>query len=459
MYELDFEKPVWVHFIGIGGISMSGLAEVLLQRGFRVTGSDAKRSDLTRRLEEDGAEVAIGQRAANIRDGIDVVVFTAAVHPENPEYQAAVQRGIPMLTRAELLGQMMRNYSTAIAVAGTHGKTTTTAMVSEILMAGGCDPTISVGGMLDSIGGNIRVGESGYFVVEACEYTNSFLSFYPTIGVILNIREDHLDFFKDIQDIRQSFRLFAERIPAEGLLIIDSAVEDLDEITKGLPCRVVTVGDRPEDDYTAADIVYDSLGRASFTVREKGGEAAQISLNVPGAHNVRNALAAVAAGRELSLTMGVIRQGLGRFAGTHRRFEKKGELGGITIVDDYAHHPDEIRATLETARQCEVSRVVCVFQPHTYTRTKALMEEFADALTLADVVVLAEIYAARETDTLGISSRDLRDRIAQRGTEAYYFPSFDEIENFLLENSVNGDLLITMGAGDIVKVGENLLGL
>ncbi len=458
MYQIDFNQPIRIHFIGIGGISMSGLAEVLLTRGFQVSGSDMARSPLTEKLKADGARIFYGQRAANIVDGIQAVVYTAAVHPDNEEFAAAAAKGLPMLSRAELLGQMMRNYPTAVAVAGTHGKTTTTSMITEILLAGECDPTISVGGMLDSIGGNIRVGHSQYFVTEACEYTNSFLSFYPTVGVILNVREDHLDFFKDLEDIRHSFRLFAERIPAGGLLIINSAIPDYQDLTEGLFCQVKTVGQRETDDYQMLSISYSAHAHPTFTWREKSGEETQVTLEVPGEHNVWNALAAVAVGRELGLPAFVICRGLENFAGTRRRFEHKGDLGGITIVDDYAHHPDEIRATLQAARQYDAKRIICVFQPHTYTRTKVLMEEFADALSLADVVVLAEIYPARETDNLGISSRNLAERLQDRGREVYYFPSFDEIENFLLQFAVNGDLLITMGAGDIVMVGEKLLG-
>ena len=458
MYQIDFQQPIWIHFIGIGGISMSGLAEVLLKRGFRVSGSDMQKSPLTEKLKADGAQIFYGQRAANIVEGIQAVVYTAAVHPDNEEFAAAAAKGLPMLTRAELLGQMMRNYPTAVAVAGTHGKTTTTSMITEILLAGECDPTISVGGMLDSIGGNIRVVHSEYFVTEACEYTNSFLSFYPTVGVILNVREDHLDFFKDLEDIRHSFRLFAERIPAGGLLVLSSDIPDFQELTQGLPCRVVTVGQRDTDDYQMRDISYNEHAHPSFTWREKDGSEARVTLEVPGEHNVWNALAAAAVARELGLPVSVICRGLQNFAGTHRRFEHKGDLGGIRIVDDYAHHPDEIQATLLAARKCRANRILCVFQPHTYTRTKALMDEFAEALSLADVVVLAEIYPARETDTLGISSRDLAEKLKARGREVYYFPSFDQIENFLLQFAMNGDLLITMGAGDIVLVGERLLG-
>ena len=458
MYQIDFHTPLAVHFIGIGGISMSGLAEILLEEGFHISGSDAKESALTDALEKKGARIYYGQRASNISDSTDVVVYTAAIHPDNPEFARAKELGIPMLTRAELLGQIMRNYDTPIAVAGTHGKTTTTSMLSHILLKGDCDPTISVGGILPAIGGNIRVGQSETFLTEACEYTNSFLSFFPKISIILNMDADHLDFFKDIDDIRRSFRRFAELLPADGTLIINADTPEYQSITEGLPCQVITYGLENNADYTASDITYDEFGHASFNVRYKGSDLGRCSLKVPGSHNVSNALSAVAAGRLLNLSWEVIAEGLLSFTGTDRRFQYKGTVGGVTIIDDYAHHPTEIEATLKAAANYPHRKVWCVFQPHTYTRTKALLPEFAQALTLADHVVLADIYAARETDTLGISSEDLADRIRELGTPCEYFPTFDEIENFLLKNCTQGDLLITMGAGDVVNIGEQLLG-
>ncbi len=458
MYQIDFHTPLAVHFIGIGGISMSGLAEILLEEGFHISGSDAKESALTDALEKKGARIYYGQRASNISDSTDVVVYTAAIHPDNPEFARAKELGIPMLTRAELLGQIMRNYDTPIAVAGTHGKTTTTSMLSHILLKGDCDPTISVGGILPAIGGNIRVGQSETFLTEACEYTNSFLSFFPKISIILNMDADHLDFFKDIDDIRRSFRRFAELLPADGTLIINADTPEYQSITEGLSCQVITYGLENNADYTASDITYDEFGHASFNVRYKGSDLGRCSLKVPGSHNVSNALSAVAAGRLLNLPWEVIAEGLLSFTGTDRRFQYKGTVGGVTIIDDYAHHPTEIEATLKAAANYPHRKVWCVFQPHTYTRTKALLPEFAQALTLADHVVLADIYAARETDTLGISSEDLADRIRELGTLCEYFPTFDEIENFLLENCTQGDLLITMGAGDVVNIGEQLLG-
>lgn len=459
MYQIDFENPAAIHFIGIGGISMSGLAEILMNEGFKVSGSDSKKSELTESLAAKGAGVFYGQRAFNIPDGVDVVVYTAAVHSDNPELMAAQERGIPILTRAELLGQIMKNYKYAIGIAGTHGKTTTTSMVTEILLTSESDPTVSVGGILKSIGGNIRVGGSELFVTEACEYTNSFLSFFPTMEVILNIEEDHLDFFEDIEDIRRSFRLFAEKLPEDGLLVISRDIECWEKIADGLSCRVTTCGSGPSSDYSAANIVYNQLAKPSFDLIIRGEKADCITLGVPGEHNVHNALAAIALCRELEIPMEHIKAGLQKFNGTNRRFEKKGELGGVTIVDDYAHHPKEIEATLSAARNYPHHRIWCVFQPHTYTRTKAFLDQFAEALSMADVVVLADIYASRESDTLGVSSADIAEKIEELGTEVHYIPSFDEIETFILENCVHGDLLITMGAGDIVKVGEKLLGI
>lgn len=458
MYQIDFKKPCHIHFIGIGGISMSGLAEILMDEGFTVSGSDAKESELTRHLEAKGAHVMYGQRKENIMDGIEAAVYTAAIHPDNPEYMEACSRGIPMLSRAELLGQMMKNYRQSLGVSGTHGKTTTTSMITEILLAADRNPTISVGGILNSIGGNIRVGGPELFVTEACEYTNSFLSFFPTMEIILNIEEDHLDFFKDLEDIRNSFRMYAERLPEDGLLIINGTIERLEEFTDGLKCRVITFGGE-NGDLRAIRVGHDEFARAEFDVICNGEELGHIVLGVAGDHNVSNALGAIAACLELGVSFEKIREGLKKFTGTNRRFEKKGEIGGVTVIDDYAHHPSEIRATLAAARNYPHRKIWCVFQPHTYTRTKAFMDDFAQALSLADEVILADIYAARETDTLGVSSGDLAEKIEKLGTRAVYLPSFDEIETFILENCVHGDLLITMGAGDVVKVGEKLLGL
>lgn len=457
MYQINFSKPVHIHFIGIGGISMSGLAEILLKEGFTVSGSDSKESPLTDRLEGLGARVFYGQRASNIIPGIDAVVYTAAIHEDNEEFKAAADAGLPMLSRAELLGQLMKNYETPIAVSGTHGKTTTTSMLSHILLAGDLDPTISVGGILKAIGGNIRVGDSGLFVTEACEYTNSFLHFFPKIGIILNIDADHLDFFKDLDDIRCSFRKFAELLPEDGALIINADIPDLDAFTEGLKCKVIRYGNDSSLDYSATNILHDNVGDASFDLVKSGIFMDRISLSVNGDHNVSNALAAIAACDILDVPVETIKQGLKAFTGTKRRFEYKGEINGITVIDDYAHHPTEIRAALEAARHYPHQEIWCVFQPHTYTRTKALFADFVSALSTTDHVILADIYAARETDTLGISSGDIASALKEQGCDAYYFSSFEEIESFCLRQCKKGDLLITMGAGDVVNIGEALL--
>ncbi len=456
-YQIDFHKPVHVYFIGIGGISMSGLAEILLKEGFTISGSDARESALTIHLEKAGAKVFYGQTADHITEDIDVVVYTAAIHDDNPEFVAAKAANLPMLARAELLGQIMRNYPTAIAVAGTHGKTTTTSMLSTILLKAKKDPTITVGGILPQIGGNIRVGHSDTFLTEACEYTNSFLSFYPTVGIILNIEADHMDFFKNLQEIRTSFHRFAALLPEDGLLVLDSAIEHSEEITKDIRARVITCGLTGNEDYTAKDITYNEKGCASFTLCHKGNALGIVSLLVPGIHNVSNALSALSASLELGIDFEKAVLGLLDFQGTERRFQYKGMVNGITIIDDYAHHPTEITATLKAALHYPHRDIWCVFQPHTYTRTQAFLTDFAKALSLADHVVLTDIYAAREINTIGITSLALKEELEKLGKQCDYFSSFDEIEKFLLKKCMHGDLLITMGAGDVLNIGENLL--
>ncbi len=467
MFEFDLNKPASVYFIGIGGISMSGLAELLKTRGFTVSGSDRSASDITDHLNEIGIPVAIGQRAENITDGIDCAVYTAAVHADNPEYIACNERGIPLIDRAELLGRVSLAYPVSIGVSGTHGKTTTTSMIAMMLLQAGMDPTVSLGGKLDAIGGNIRIGNSDRFLFEACEYTNSFLKFFPTDICILNIDEDHLDFFKDINDIRHSFRLFAERLPDDGRLIINGELPDLEAFLSGLRCEIVTYGicrdgQTPADmpyTYAATNITIDGYGHPSYDLYIRGKYADRITLSVPGVHNVSNSLAAIAEGVFRGISMEDMKKALLIFTGTARRFELKGVREGVTVVDDYAHHPTEIHATLTAAQSYPHRSVWCVFQPHTYTRAKLLRKQFVRELALADKIVMADIYAAREIDDGTISSADLRDDLIAMGKEAYYFPSFDEITRFLIKNCVNGDLLITMGAGDIVTVGESYLKL
>jgi len=438
---------------------MSGLAEILHDAGFRVSGSDWKESDITKSLEAKGITVYYGESSDHVTDDIDCAVLTAAVRESNLEFQAIRAKNIPYLSRAELLGQIMRNYDCPIAVSGTHGKTTTTSMITDILMAANTDPTVSVGGILETIGGNIRVGGSEYFVTEACEYTNSFLSFFPKISVILNVEEDHLDFFKDLEDIRNSFHTFAGLLPEDGLLIINGDIDNCAELTKDLSCKVIRFGSKPDCDYILGEVSYPVPGRIHAQIQVPDGTDFTLQLAVPGVHNLYNAMAAVVLSDYLKLPRETALQALRIFTGSKRRFELKGHLGAITVIDDYAHHPTEITATLTAAANYPHDALWCVFQPHTFTRTKAFLDEFAKALSLADHVVLAAIYPARETDDLGISSADLEQKIRELGTDVHYFPTFDAIENFLLENLIHKDMVITMGAGDIVKVGEKLLGI
>ena len=459
MYQLDFSKPIHVHFIGIGGISMSGLAEILLKEKFKISGSDAKSSDIIDNLISMGAIVNIGQTAENITDGIDLVVYTAAVHEDNPEYAECVRRNIPMLTRAQLLGQIMNNYKYSIAVSGTHGKTTTTSMLSQIFMEADTNPTISVGGMLDSIGGNVRVGQSEYFVTEACEYTNSYHALFPYISIILNVDADHLDFFSGIDEIIESFHTFAANLPDNGHLIINGDMECLDRVTRKLSCNIITFGMNESNTYYPADIEADDKGHMNYTLMVKGEVRERIHLNIGGTHNVTNSLSAIAAADILGIDHEYVLAGLASFGGAHRRFELKGTLGNVTVIDDYAHHPTEIKATLTTAAHTPHHELWVVFQPHTYTRTKALFEEFADALKGFDHVIIVDIYAAREKDTGLVHAKDLADRIKELGTDARYFSTFAAVENYLLKNCKKNDLLITMGAGDVYLIGEEMLGM
>lgn len=457
MYEISLNNPKNVFFCGIGGISMSGLAEVLLDAGFNVSGSDKTKSQLTDNLERHGAKIYIGQEKENITDEIDVFVYTAAIHEDHPEFVEAMDKNIPMLSRAELLGQIMKNYKLPIAVSGTHGKTTVTSMISEILMDAKMDPTLSIGGILDAIGGNIRIGHSDLFVTEACEYTNSFLNFHPKATLILNVEEDHLDFFKDINDIRSSFHKFALLTPEDGVVIIGGDIPEVDTVLKDVRSSVVTFGKDQKSDYYPTNIFVDEEGYTHFEVNSPYFSKEEFMLGIPGNHNVLNALASIALGDFIEVDRKVMKASLKEFGGAKRRFEKKGCVNGIEIIDDYAHHPSEIEATLKAASGYPHKKLWVAFQPHTYTRTNAFLKDFAKALSLADGVILADIYAAREKNTIGISSKDLLLEIEKLGTEGYYFPTFEEIEKFILKSCAPGDLLITMGAGNIVNVGEDLL--
>ena len=457
MYNIDFNTPVHIHFIGIGGISMSGLADILFSKGFTISGSDMNESPLTTNLRNKGMTINIGQCANNITDDIDVVVYTAAIHPDNPEYAAAVAKELPMLSRAELLGEIMSNYPTSIGVSGTHGKTTTTSMITDVMLKANLDPTVSVGGILPSINGNIRIGSSDKFITEACEYTNSFLSFAPTIEVILNIEEDHLDFFKDINDIRNSFRKFAMLLPENGLLVINGDIENVKEIYEGLPCKVITVGSQKSCDYYASDISHDDNGCYSYTLMRNGNAVTKVTLGVTGIHNVYNSLATFAVADAMNVPSDVTVNALLTFGGANRRFQRKGVINDFTVIDDYAHHPTEIESTLKVASECRHNRIICIFQPHTYTRTNAFLTEFAKVLSKADQLILTDIYAAREQNTIGISSMDLKREIEKYNTPCIYEPDFDEVVKIVKSIAQKDDIVITMGAGNVFEIGERIL--
>ncbi len=446
-----------VFFIGIGGISMSGLAEILLNLGYTISGSDIKSSDITTKLENKGIKIYIGHSEENIHD-LDLVVYTAAVKGDNPELVKARRLGIQTIERATLLGEVMKSYPYSVAISGTHGKTTTTSMISMIMLESEADPTIHLGGELDAIGGNTRIGGNKYFITEACEYVESFLKFHPFLAVVLNIEADHLDYFKDIEHIKESFNKFVSLIPDNGYLV--ACTDDINVISllNKVSCNKITYAINSKDAMWTVDrIIFDESGFASFNVLKDKNMVATIKLKVPGLHNVENALAAIASCYTLGCDMEDIKRGLENFTGTHRRYEVKGIAEGIKVVDDYAHHPSEIIATLRAAKNGNYGKIWCVFQPHTYTRTKLLMNEFSEAFGYADTAIITDIYSAREIDTGEVHSRTLAERIKATGKDVLYIKDFDSIVKHLKLNASQGDLILTMGAGDIYKVGEMFL--
>lgn len=454
---LDQSEIKSIHFIGIGGISMSGLAEILLALGYNISGSDIKTSNITKKIEDMGAVIYPFHDSKNIQTP-DLVVYTAAVKENNPEIIRAKELNIPIIERATLLGQIMKKYPYSVAISGTHGKTTTTSMVTMIMLQEGCNPTVHIGGELDAIGGNTRIGGEKYFIAEACEYVESFLKFKPYLAVILNIDADHLDYFKDIEHIKEAFIKFASLVPPNGYVV--ACIDDANtlNILDKLSCNKVTYGLNSKNaKWTAKDIEFNEYGLASFKLVLDGEVLTTVQLSVPGIHNVNNALGACAACHTLGCSIESIKNGLNKFTGTHRRFELKGISGNVSVVDDYAHHPSEVMATLKAAKNCSHSKIWCVFQPHTYTRTKALLEEFSNSFEDAGTVILSDIYAAREQDKGEIHSSILAERINSKGKEALYINGFDNIVQYLQRNVSPGDLIITMGAGDIYKVGEMYL--
>lgn len=440
------------HLIGIGGVSMFPLAELLKVRGLVITGSDAHKSPNVEHLLEQGFHVTIGHFAENVQ-GADLVIRTAAVHDDNPEIQAARAAGIPVFERAQAWGAIMMDYRNAICISGTHGKTTTTSMCTYIAMAAHSDPTIMIGGNLPLLGAGYRVGHGDTIILESCEYCNSFLNFFPTVAVILNVEEDHLDFFKDLADIEHSFHAFADLVPQRGYIISNADDAGARDSVKGLQHPVFTfaVQDRTAD--CVADNVSFFDGCPVFDVVIHGEVYAHVELKIPGKHNILNTLAAASAAYVLGLPGEAVSRGLETFHGAGRRMEHKGTYHGAEVYDDYAHHPGELHALLTTARTMGYQRVICAFQPHTYSRTKALFSQFVEELKLPDVTVLAEIYAAREQNDIGISSQDLAREIPG----AIYCSSLEKVTDTLASLAQPGDLILTVGAGDIFRAGEKLL--
>jgi len=446
-----------IHFVGIGGIGMSGIAEVLLNLGYQVSGSDVKESEVTRRLAALGCEISYGHRKENVREA-DVVVLSSAVRKGNPEVEVAEQRLIPVIPRAEMLAELMR-MKVGIAIAGTHGKTTTTSLIATVLAAGGLDPTVVIGGRLNSIGSNARLGQGDFLVAEADESDGSFVKLMPTIAVVTNIDADHLDYYSSIDEIKEAFLIFLDKLPFFGLAVLCLDHPNVQSLIPRLKKRFTTYGLTTQADYQAKEIVFDEFS-TTFDVLHQRKEVGRLRLQMPGLHNVYNALATVATAFEFDIPFEVIQESLGDFKGIQRRFQIKGEKKGILVVDDYGHHPVEIMATLKAARSGWKRRVVAVFQPHRYSRTQALFKEFLSAFYDADVLVLTDIYPAGEDRIEGVEAKNLFEGIREYGhRDVAYIPNKREIAEHLLRIVKPGDLVMTLGAGDITQISDELLNL
>ena len=447
--------------MGIGGIGMSGIAEVLLNLGYKVSGSDLKASPITQRLASMGAITFEGHRAENLA-GAEVVVTSSAIGRDNPEVAAALLDHIPVIPRAEMLAELMR-LKYGIAVAGMHGKTTTTSMLAIVLAAGGLDPTVVIGGRVDAIGSNARVGKSEYFVAEADESDRSFLKLWPILAVVTNIDREHMDCYRDMADVERTFVEFLDHVPFYGMVVACNDNDDLRRLLPAVRRRIVTYGTREGSDFLITEMHSGSaanggLATSSFHVCYHGKDLGEFHLHVPGEHNVRNATAAIAVGFGLDIPIDKIRDGLERFSGVDRRFQRKGQANGVTVIDDYGHHPTEVRATLAAARQCGFRRIHVIFQPHRYTRTQLLLDEFATAFRDADSVTVLDIYAASEAAIPGITGELLAGRISHdRHTSARYAASFAEASELAAANAQPGDLVLTLGAGNVVQLGPMVL--
>lgn len=455
MIELSTHKHI--HLVGIGGIGVSAIAEILLKKGFVVSGSDMVPSDITKRLENKGVMVHYGHSAENIT-GADLLVYTAAASDDNPEIAAAREKGIITVSRAEMLGRLMSFYEKSIAVAGVHGKTTTTSMISIILHHAAYDPTLLIGGDLPAIGGNARFGDSGYFVTEACEYKESFLHFHPETALILNIDEDHLDYFKDLEHIINSFTKFSSNVKQKGYIVCNGDDYNVLKVAghHAKNVNLITFGINKEATYRATQITYNASGFPCFHVSKNGSPLMDVELSIPGVHNIYNALAAIATCDQYQVPVDATVAALKEFTGAKRRFDKVGTYNGAQIIDDYAHHPNEVKATLAAAKKVPHNKTLLLFQPHTYTRTKELLGDFATAFRDADEVIILDIYASREKDPGDIHSKDLVARIIEEGQAATYLSSFDEAIDYLVKTAQPHDIIFTMGAGNVYEIGYRL---
>jgi UDP-N-acetylmuramate--alanine ligase len=451
-----FHKIEKIHFVGIGGIGMSGIAEVLMNLGLTVSGSDLRKTDITGRLESLGARIFYGHGAENVQD-VDVVVTSSAVRPNNPEVLEARRLTIPVIQRAEMLAELMRmKYS--VAVAGAHGKTTTTSLVASVLSKAGLDPTCVIGGRLNSLGTNAKLGSSEYLVAEADESDGTFLILFPTLAVVTNIDLEHLDFYRDMEEIKTAFLTFVNKVPFFGLVILCIDNENLASLIPFLKRRYTTYGLSEKAELRAVDLRHNGFS-TRFTVVHKGQRLGEVNLSTPGVHNVVNSLAAIAVGIELDIGFDVMKEALDEFAGIHRRLEVKAD-GAIKLIDDYGHHPTEIRATLSALRAMTKGRIIVAFQPHRYSRTKALLDEFVHSFKEADVLVLTEIYAASEEKIEGVTGSLVADRIREGGHEHVIFvPNTEDVAGVLSGLAKPGDMVVTLGAGDIYKVGDQLSAL
>jgi len=444
-----------VHFVGIGGIGMSGIAEVLLNLGYQISGSDLKESEVTRRLVSLGCTVSYGHRKENVKEA-DVVVVSSAVRSGNPEVEVAEQRLIPVIPRAEMLAELMR-MKIGVAIAGTHGKTTTTSLIATVLAAGGLDPTVVIGGRLNSLGSNARLGQGDFLVAEADESDGSFLKLMPTIAVVTNIDADHLDHYAGIEEIKEAFHQFLNKIPFFGLAVLCLDHPNIQSLIPKLKKRFTTYGLTTQADFQAREIVFEGLS-TTFDVLHHHREVGRLRIQMPGLHNVYNALATVATAFELEIPFQVVQNTLRDFGGIQRRFHIKGEKKGILVVDDYGHHPVEIMATLKAARTGWERRIIAVFQPHRYTRTQALFQEFLTAFYDADVLILTDIYPAGEDPIPGVEARALFEGIREHGhKDVTFLGDKKEIVDHLLRIIRSGDLVVTLGAGDIWQIADELV--